>query len=176
MRIVVDLQSCQNASRLRGIGRYAMAITRAMIEAGEEHEFWIALSDRFPSAIAPIRAQLWGLLPPERIVVFSLPARVAGADESAAWRSRAAEALREHFLASLRPDFVFLPSLFEGFWDDCVTSIGRQPIATAVAIHDLIPLVWPNDFVTAPVERACYNRKLLSLKRVRSPGSHPRRY
>jgi glycosyltransferase involved in cell wall biosynthesis len=166
MRIVVDLQGCQNGSRLRGIGRYALAITKALLEVGAEHEIWIALTDRFPGAIAPIRRELAGLIPRERIVVFHLPENVHGADTSAAWRSRAAEALREHFLASLRPDVLFLPSLFEGFHDDCVTSIGRQDIPTAVTVHDLIPLLWPETYVSQADERACYNRKLLFLKRA----------
>jgi len=166
MRIVVDLQACQNSSRLQGIGRYAMAMTRALLKVGAQHEIWIALNGRFPATITPIRRELAGLIAQDRIVVFHLPSGIASADPTSAWRSRAAEALREHFLASLNPDMVFVPSLFEGYWDEFVASIGRQPIATAVTVHDLIPLIWPDSHVFERTERAHYNRMLLSMKRA----------
>ena len=31
MRIILDLQACQSPSRLRGIGRYSMALAKALI-------------------------------------------------------------------------------------------------------------------------------------------------
>ena len=166
MRIVVDLQCCQNGSRSRGIGRYAMSLVRALLDRSGGHEFHIVLSDRFPDTVAPIRQALDGLITQDRIHVFALPANVHGAEPAHGWRRRAAEALREHFITTLRPDVVFLPSLFEGFRDDCVISIGRQPLRTAVTVHDLIPLAHPDRFATHPDERACYERMLLSMRRA----------
>ena len=56
----------------------------------------------------------------------------------------AAEIIREAFLADLEPDLVLITSLFEGYLDDAVTSIGLLSdvrVPTAVVHYDLIPAV-----------------------------------
>ena len=58
-----------------------------------------------------------------------------------------AEILREAFLEMLRPDIVLITSLFEGFGDSAVTSIGllNPALPHAVILYDLIPLINPDD-------------------------------
>ena len=68
MRIVLDLQGCQSVSRLRGIGRYSIALAKAIVRNAGEHQVWIVLSDLFPGTIEPIRATF-----------AELQARLAGA-------------------------------------------------------------------------------------------------
>ena len=96
MRIVIDLQSCQNGSRLRGIGRYALALTREMIRQGSGHEFLLLISDRFPGTSAGIFDAFEGLLPKERIIPFAGLDKTASADPANAWRCRVAELVRHH--------------------------------------------------------------------------------
>ncbi len=160
MRIVVDLQSCQNGSRYRGIGRYAMAITKAMIALGRRHEFLIFLSDRYPDTIAEIRRAFDGILPQHNILVCSLFGNVCSAPPENAWRSRAAEIVRAEFIARLDPDLVFVPSLFEGFWDDVVVSIERAAFPTALTLHDLIPLEDTQLYLPEKRDQDAYFRKL----------------
>ena len=143
MRIVIDLQGAQTESRFRGIGRYSLSLAKAMARNRGHHEFIIALSGLFPDTIEPIRAALEGLLPEENIHVWHAPWSVRESQPGNIWRRKAAERIRESFLASLRPDVVHVTSLFEGFVDDAVTSIGvldkRTP--TVVTLYDLIPLL-----------------------------------
>ncbi|MDR7154933.1 glycosyltransferase involved in cell wall biosynthesis [Sphingobium xenophagum] len=161
MRIVVDMQPCQNGSRHRGIGRYAMSMVRAMVESGRNHEFIIALNRSFPDSIADIRRAFDGLLPPSAIVTYSVPPMATAADPFNAWRNRAAEMVRAHFLESLSPDIVFIPSLFEGFWDDTIVSVERDaPYLTVVTLHDLIPLEDPARHLGGEHDRAAYFRRL----------------
>lgn len=167
MRILLDLQACQSkGSRHRGIGRYSMSLAIAMLKNGNGHEFWVALSDRFPETLEPIRQALSGLIPPERIKVFCIPADVSEHDASHAWRCRAAEQIREDFLARLQPDIVHVSSLFEGLTDDAVTSVGRLQgnHLTAVTAYDLIPLLRKDIYLTDPSVRQWYYRKLQMLK------------
>jgi glycosyltransferase involved in cell wall biosynthesis len=49
-------------------------------------------------------------------------------------RREVAELLREAFLTSLRPDVIHVCSLFEGYADDAVTSIGRFDRRTPISI------------------------------------------
>jgi len=52
-------------------------------------------------------------------------------------RREVAERVREAFLAALKPDFVLLTSIFEGFANDAVISVGKATnLATAVILHD----------------------------------------
>jgi glycosyltransferase involved in cell wall biosynthesis len=167
MRILLDLQACQSkGSRHRGIGRYSMSLALAMLRQGKGHEFWIALTARFPETIDPIRHVFAGLLPPEQIKVFSVPADCSAHDPANAWRCRAAEQIREDFIARLQPDVVHVSSLFEGLTDDAVTSIGalRGGFLTAVTVYDLIPLLRKDIYLTDASVRQWYYRKLQMLK------------
>ncbi|TVV72636.1 glycosyltransferase family 4 protein [Sphingomonas solaris] len=160
MRIVIDLQSCQNGSRTRGIGRAAMALTRAMIAAGRDHDYIVLLSDRFPGTILPIRRALADLLPAEKIAVCALPSRTASADPNNAWRNRAAEIMLADFVAVLAPDLLFIPSLFEGFWDEMVTAVAPASYRTAVLLYDFIPLDHADIYLPGVGIRTAYYRKM----------------
>ena len=143
MRIVLDLQACQASSKHRGIGRYSMALAQAMVRNGGGHELLIALSSHYPDAIAEVRAAFDGLLPQESIRVYDLPGPLAEYDKRNAWRVRAAEQMREHFLGSLAPDVLHVASLFEGLGENAVASVahGDGRFDTAVTLYDLIPLL-----------------------------------
>lgn len=168
MRLVIDLQGAQTASRFRGIGRYTMALTRGILRNAGTHEIWLVLNGALEESIAPLRADLEGLVPPDRIRVFEPPGRVAEIDPGAAPRCRAAELLREHFIAALAPDIVLVTSLFEGYLDDAVASAGRHVggVRTAVILYDLIPLLNPDAYLASPHLREFYMRKVDSLKRA----------
>jgi glycosyltransferase involved in cell wall biosynthesis len=171
MRIVLDLQACQGANRERGIGRYALALARQLARRatthGRDHQLHIVLNSRFPDSVEPLRQAFDGLVARQHITVFDIPAPAAAADPANAWRLRAAEQIREHYLTALRPDIVHVASLFEGWGDDAVASV-RQAVpdagAAAVTLYDLIPLMRPALYLGNPAIRDWYYRKLQSLK------------
>lgn len=163
MRIVIDLQAAQCDSRHRGIGRYALAISLAMVRNHGSHEIIIALNGLFPDTIEPIRASFDGLLPQKNIRVWHAAGPVHSLDPANNWRRHTAELVREFFLASLQPDVVFIPSMFEGFGDNAVLSIGLIPtkITTAVTSHDLIPLIQSDIYLKPnPTYEAFYREQL----------------
>lgn len=166
MRIVIDLQSAQGASKNRGMGRYSLWLAQAMAKVGAHHEIWIALSALFPDTIGEIEGAFQGLVPAEHIAVWQAPGPVAACDPANNWRRRTGELVRESFLASLRPDIVHTSSLFEGFGDDCITSVGRgsESVATGVTLYDLIPLVLEHAYMQDLHVRNWYFQKLQWLK------------
>lgn len=168
MRIVLDLQGAQSDSRFRGIGRYSLAFSQAVARVAGRHEIWLALSGRFPDSIEPLRVAFSGLVPPERIRVFELPGPVAEFNSANVWRMQAAELIREKFLADLRPDIVHVSTLFEGYRNEVVASVGRldPTVPTAVTLYDLIPLLRPQSYLTDPTRERCYLRRVQSLKRA----------
>jgi len=126
MRIVLDIQACQTKDRNGETGRYSLALARAIARQANEHEIIIALNARFPATIEPLRLTFDGLLPRDRVVVFTVPQGLAEIDPTSIWRRRAAEQVRMSFLAGLRPDVVHMSSLFVGLEDDAVASAGGE--------------------------------------------------
>ncbi len=170
MRIVIDLQGAQTESRFRGIGRYSMSLTKEIVKNRGEHEIVIALNSLFPETIEPIRAEFRGLLPQENIRVCYAPGSVQECEPGNEWRRQAAERIREAFLAMLKPDIIFITSLFEGFIDDGVTSICIFDKTTPVFVilYDLIPLLNPKQYLKSnPAYKKHYLNKIEHLKKAK---------
>lgn len=168
MRIVIDLQGAQTASRFRGIGRYSTALARGIVRQAGSHEIWLVLNGALEDAIAQVRADFDGLVAPERIKVFQIPGHVAEVNPSNAARRAAAALLREQFIALLEPDIVLVTSLFEGYLDNAVGSVGTfiDGRRTAVILYDLIPLLNPDSYLADAYVRRCYMHKIASLERA----------
>jgi O-antigen biosynthesis alpha-1,2-mannosyltransferase len=169
MRIVIDMQGAQSESRFRGIGRYTMSFSQAIARLAGEHEIILALNGLFPDTIEPLRAAFDGLIPQENIRVWYAPGPVGERQPGNDSRREAAECIREAFLASLAPDVIQVCSLFEGYTDDAVTSIGRFDGAALVSVtlYDLIPLLNPDHYLKPdPPYAEFYQRKLEYLKRA----------
>ncbi|MDD2500264.1 MAG: glycosyltransferase [Geobacter sp.] len=170
MRIVIDIQGAQAKNRLRGIGRYSHALALALARnAGPHHELWLACNGNLPESITGLQADFYGLIPPERTKIFNIPVPVAESNPANVWRTQAAERIREAFLSSLAPDIVHISSLFEGWADDAVTSVGLLPECppTAVTLYDLIPLLNPGQYLESNLLfRSAYLRKVQALKRA----------
>ena len=168
MRIILDLQGSQSISRSRGIGRYSLDLAQEIARKAGSHEVWVVLSERFPETIDELRQAFATLIPQERIRVFDLPGPSAELDPANAWRRQAAELIREKFLADLNPDIVHISTLFEGFSDESVASVGRldSTIPTAVTLYDLIPMLQPEKYFTTPALEKVYLRRAQTLKRA----------
>lgn len=168
MRLVIDMQGAQTASRFRGIGRYTMAFARAMLETRANNEVLLILNGALPESIEPIRAAFDGLLPQENILVFDIVGPVDPADPNNDSRRHVAEIAREAFLASLQPDVVLLSSLFEAFYEEAVTSIAvlTTHLPTAVILYDLIPLIYRRNYLNDSTIEYYYLNKLDHLRRA----------
>ncbi|VVO62813.1 glycosyltransferase [Pseudomonas fluorescens] len=163
MRIVIDLQGAQSTgSRNRGIGRYALSLAQGIMRNRGDHEILLALSGAFPESIDSIRETFQDLIPQENIVVWHAPEAVSHIEPANAWRRDAAERIRESFLASLYPDVVLVSSLFEGFEDDSVTSVGSfvKKLPTAVVLYDLIPFINRDTYLQNPLIAKWYDSKI----------------
>jgi glycosyltransferase involved in cell wall biosynthesis len=168
MRLVLDLQAVQASNRNRGIGRYALALARAIANRRGDRELLIVLNGNLPERTDAVRSAFKGLLSEDEILVWRGLTSVAGGDETRKWQRQASERLREAFIGSLRPDVVHVASVFEGFEDDAVTSIGHLPSAfpTAATLYDLIPFVHREKYLGHPQLARWYWAKLSCLERA----------
>jgi glycosyltransferase involved in cell wall biosynthesis len=169
MRIVIDMQGAQTESRFRGIGRYSLAFAQSIVRNRGEHEVILALNGMFPDSVEPIRAAFDGMLPQANIHVWHAPGPVRDVMPANAERREMAELIREAYLESLGPDVIHMTSVFEGYIDDAVTSIGRFDRSTpvSVSLYDLIPLLNAERYLT-PSEsyKGNYFRKIEFVRRA----------
>lgn len=159
MRIVIDLQGAQTKSRFRGIGRYTLSFTKALIRSNQQHEFLLVLNGFFPQTIESIRDEFAELLPADSILVWHAPGPVSNMALGNTWRHEVAELLREAFIESLQPDLVHISSFLEGYVDSAITSIGKfdKKTPVTVSLYDLIPLTNPKQYLDPyPLFKAFY--------------------
>lgn len=169
MRLVIDMQGAQSASRFRGIGRYTLSLVQEMAQQRGEHEILLTLNAAYADTIEPMRAAFADLLPSDAIKVYEVPSPVGGHDTANNARRKVTERMVEAFFASLQPDVIFIPSLFEEFGGEAVTSVHSlsNAIPTAVVIYDLIPLIYRQIYLASnPSMERWYFSKLNHLKRA----------
>jgi glycosyltransferase involved in cell wall biosynthesis len=167
MRIIIDLQGAQAENRARGIGRYTLSLAKAIARNRKKHEILIVLNSQFQKTIEPIRTAFDGLLPQDNIRVWHVPISSYMSDDDGFQYRKAAEIAREAFLASLKPDVIIVTSLFEGFMDAAVTSVGLlNHIPTAVVLYDLIPLIHRHPYLDDILFEGWYETKLCHLRRA----------
>lgn len=168
MRIAIDLQGRQSSeSKNRGIGRYSLAIAKAIAQNRGNHEVLIVLSSVFPDEIEEIKREFENLLTPKNIHIWSSPNHTSFLETEEQER-KSAELDRELFLRSLNPDIVYITSLFEGLAECVVTSINTAPSNTPVAVtlYDLIPLLNEKLYLNDPDYKQWYLEKIEHLMRA----------
>lgn len=169
MRIVIDMQGAQSESRFRGIGRYTLSFAQAVARHRGNHEVILALNGMLPGTIEPIRRAFDGLLPRENIRIWSAVGPVRECSEGNEVLREMSELMREAFLASLGADIVHISSLFEGYVDNAVTSIGNLDFEgqISVSLYDLIPLLNPQQYLSPNLQyERYYYQKVAYLKKA----------
>ncbi len=169
MRIVIDMQGAQTESRFRGIGRYTLSFAQGIVRNRGQHEVFLVLNGLFAHTIEGIREAFHGLLPQENIRVWYAPGPVQEIEPANTVRRQNAELVREAFLASLNPDVIHITSLFEGYIDDAVSSVGLldTQVPVTVSLYDLIPLLNPDHYLKPnPNYEQYYMRKVGHLQRA----------
>lgn len=169
MRVVIDLQGAQStSSRNRGIGRYSTSLIKAMLEARGERDVHLLLNGAFANTLDPIRLEFKGLLPAENIHVWHPATPTCAADPDNAFRRKASAQIRESVIARLAADIVLISSLFEGFGDDAVLSIGEfaSNIPTVVVMYDLIPLIHDHIYMVNSLFEKWYRQQVDQIRRA----------
>lgn len=168
MKIVVDLQGAQSERRYAGIDRQTAALMKSFVRAATpKHDVWVVTNAGLGD-IEVIRGAFGALLPQDRILSFAVPGPVASFDATQGPLMNVGEVLREDFLRGLNADIIWCSSLFEGWVDNSLTSIGRLPsdAIQAVTLYDLVPLSDKAKYLAEPAVRAWYFRKLSHLQRA----------
>jgi len=139
MRVLLDMQGAQGASRAAGVGRFVLGFARALARARGEHELHLLVNAGLRASAAALIAEFGPSLP---IQCWIPPEGCAAGQDPQSRRRRLAEMIRAQAIHDATPDLLLLGSAFEGWRDDAVTTwpaeMQRPP--TAAILHDLIPL------------------------------------
>lgn len=168
-KLIIDMQGAQSSgSAHRGIGRYTMALVRAMLENPRGFDIHLAFNGAYPERIDEVYDELGGLITPDRVHIWYVPKGIAAADLSRNQMRRSAEIIREKFLASLNPHIVLLTSPFEGFGDDCVSTAAgvEEGYLSATIVYDLIPYIYQDVYLAEPKTRALYHGQIEHVRRM----------
>jgi len=168
MRIVIDLQGIQSASRYRGIGRYTYSLVSKMLLKLKDQDVWIVFNENFPDTLQNIREDFQRLIPKEKIVFYKTPTPISQSHEKNIKRANISNLIREQFISQLAPDVLFITSLFEGFHDNSTTSIKElcKDLTTCVILYDLIPLVNEKEYLQTKLQKDYYYQKIEYLKKA----------
>lgn len=168
MRLLIDLQGGQATNARRGIGRYSIALADAIARNRGDHDVHVLLNDRFVEQTIELRRHFADMLPASAVHTFHPLSGGEGRASHGQWRARANEALRDMVIASVEPDVVVVPSLFEGFVDAATSGVPTEATrwSTAVVVHDLIPLLHPDIYLGDPTMAAWYAQRIEHLRRA----------
>ena len=166
MRILIDLQGAQSASRFRGIGRSTLAHALAMARNRAGHEIFLLLNGMMTESIRPIRDAFAPLIPQANIRVWHALAPLDASQPENVTRRKVAALLRDEVIQQIQPDILHVGSLFDGFGDDAMPDIWPRQHAARVAVtfHDAIPLIYRDIYLTNPLYEAHYFEQAEQLK------------
>ena len=139
MRIVVDMQGAQARHAKFESACYTTQLARSLLKHAGEHEVILALSGLLEGTVEAIRAQFEGIVPARNVRVWCAPGPIGRTGAQSEGRMRAAQVIREKFLADLNPDVVVVPDLLDGRDSAIVFTIDvlARPMRTVVVLQSL---------------------------------------
>lgn len=164
MRIVIDMQGAQGGSRERGIGRYTRSMVREFLRENQGDEIFLLFNGVLP-AQQELMDEFSGLFKPENVRVWYAEAPFDSYKAANATRRELAELIWESAVRALRPDFLLIFSMFEGWTDNAVaTSIPGRDFGVAAIMYDLIPMRFHELYLSDGNLRVYYERQIRHLK------------
>ena len=113
MRIVIDMQGAQSkSSGSRGVGRYTLEMTKALIKTMPDSEFFLALNGKLPTE--RVMKCFEGILPRENIKTWLYHPHIPKGSTFEEQGGRPEEYFREWFLHQFQADIIWIPNLQEG--------------------------------------------------------------
>lgn len=164
MKIWFDGQCLQTSSRLRGIGRYASELIRALSQRPGV-ELSISFNAAMPNEALAAREVVSAWIAPRDIHIWE-SAHVQGEAYTGMTPARArGQAAIAYHVAALAPDVAISTSPFEGHGDAAMPIEPNPSLGTPLAsiFYDAIPHRYPDRYLTAPGLRASYERRLALL-------------
>lgn len=162
MRLWIDGQCFQTASKWRGIGRYVQELLLGIIDNHPDIDLLVSLNAGMPQEALAARDHLQQWVNPGNILTWHGVAEGGEGIDGYSEKRRLSEIALAYHVASLNPDIAISASPFEGMRDKAVplvpNSISGVPVASI--FYDAIPYRYPEHYLLTSATRACYERRL----------------
>lgn len=162
MRLWIDGQCLQTASRLRGIGRYVTELVRALADYHPEVELSISFNASMPDDALLAREAICDLIEPRNTHVWHGAARGGEAVEGYTSERQLSELSIAHHVNCLAPDVALSASPFEGVGDMAVPLLPSRGcrVPTASIFYDAIPYRYKDMYLQGTKMSDYYHRRL----------------
>ena len=114
MRVLIDLQSCQNQDEFRAIVRYDLLLVGDLLQTGSSNDFHLLVNGGHPESVPQFRSQFSRWVPPEKAHVFFPVEENHG--RAAAWRCEVSARVLQFLVDSIGPDIVLIPIPSSRHW------------------------------------------------------------
>lgn len=162
MRLWIDGQCLQTASRFRGIGRYVQQLIRGLAIDHPEVDISISFNAALPEEAISASDAVAAWIKARNIHVWQGSAEAGEAFYGFTPLRQLSELALSHHVACLRPDIALSASPFEGVSDSTVPllPISPQDFPIGCIFFDAIPYRFPSKYLSNNDFYRCYERRL----------------
>lgn len=162
MRLWIDGQCLQTASRLRGIGRYVHELIRGFARYCPEIDISISFNAALVDEDIAVCGAIAALIKPTNIHVWQGIAEAGEALHGYTPRRQLSELALAHHVACLQPDIALSASPFEGVSDPAVPLLptSSQSFPVGCIFYDAIPFRFSSKYLNHEGLRRYYDRRL----------------
>ena len=168
-RGIIDLQCTLGSASKHGIGRYTFNLAKELINQAQDLDFKVLLNNLFPERALQLKKEFSPPLSEEDFLILHLPRYRTYFDLFYQHNSTASflifELAREYLILANRPDFIFLPSLFDWEFPVSVRRINHSTFV-ALVVYDLIPLLFKEIYLRDKAHSEWYFYKLEEIPKA----------
>ena len=166
MRVWVDGQCLQTASKVRGIGRYVSELLEEIASHHADVQILISFNAQMADSAILAREMVSDWITPENIHVWHGLSNSGEVREGRSARRVISEAALAHHVNTLAPDIALSVSPFEGFLDAAVPLLDTKLVSVPLAgiFYDAIPKRFSERYLKTAAQQSCYDRRLESYR------------
>ena len=163
MRLLIDFQACQGHTRGHGIGRYAFGLLKGMATIGALSDATLHVNATLGGLDDPLLREILTLSPQTRTVIQSYRPMDTSPQERV--KNRILNTAAFSRLAEEFEGVLFLDPMEAGYSSFAPQDHSLFPtLWLGTVLYDFIPMLFPNPYLSAPLRKEDYFRKLSLLR------------